>query len=127
MVGLYLNYRKKTMYKKAKETAEFLRSKGINDVKVAVILGTGLGKLADEIDTKVSINYKEIPHFPEATVEFHSGKLIYGKIDGQYTAIGVFTEESLLSSRLSASSWLSSGNYIDLWGQIRINNFGEFR
>ena len=77
-----MNYRKKTMYKKAKETTEFLRSKGIIDVKVAIILGTGLGKLADEIDIKVSINYKEIPHFPEATVEFHSGKLIYGKIDG---------------------------------------------
>lgn len=70
------------MYKKAIESAEFLRKKGINNVKVAIILGTGLGKLADEIDVKISIEYSEIPYFPEATVEFHSGKLIFGELEG---------------------------------------------
>ena len=71
------------MYKKALETAEFLRSEGIDNVKTAIILGTGLGKLADKIEIIKSINYKDIPYFPEATVEFHHGMLIYGKLEGK--------------------------------------------
>ncbi len=70
------------MYKKALETAEFLRSAGIDNVKTAIILGTGLGKLADKIEVKKSLNYSGIPHFPEATVEFHHGMLIYGTLEG---------------------------------------------
>lgn len=70
------------MYNKALETADFLRSQGIENVKVAIILGTGLGKLADEIDVKKAIDYLDIPNFPLATVEYHSGKLIYGKLEG---------------------------------------------
>jgi len=75
------------MYKKALETADFLRSKGIDNVDVGIILGTGLGKLADEIDIKVSIDYEDIPDFPEATVEFHHGKLIYGILEGVETLV----------------------------------------
>ncbi len=71
------------MYKEALETAEFLRSEGIDNVGTAIILGTGLGKLADDIEVKKSIDYRDIPHFPEATVEFHHGMLIYGKLEGK--------------------------------------------
>lgn len=70
------------MYKKALETADFLRSQGIENVKVAIILGTGLGKLANEIEVNKSLDYMDIPNFPLATVEYHSGKLIYGKLEG---------------------------------------------
>lgn len=45
-----------------------------------IILGTGLGALANEIDVQYSISYDEIPHFPVSTVESHSGKLIFGQI-----------------------------------------------
>ena len=45
----------------------------------AIILGTGLGKLADEITDATRIPYKEIPNFPVSTVEGHSGNLIFGK------------------------------------------------
>jgi len=75
------------MYYKAKESAEFLKSKGIDKTRVGIILGTGLGKLADEIDLIQSIDYVDIPYFPEATVEFHSGKLLYGKIEGIETIV----------------------------------------
>ena len=46
----------------------------------AIILGTGLGHLAEEIDVTMAIEYKDIPNFPISTVEGHSGKLIFGKL-----------------------------------------------
>ncbi len=70
------------MYVKAKETADFLRSKGIGKPKVAIILGTGLGRFVEEVRVNVEISYQHIPHFEEATVEFHKGKLVYGTLEG---------------------------------------------
>lgn len=48
--------------------------------QTAIILGTGLGSLAEEITGKYEIPYREIPNFPVSTVEGHSGKLIFGKL-----------------------------------------------
>ncbi len=48
-----------------------------------VILGTGLGHLADEIDIKQSISYSDIPHFPVSTVESHAGRLLFGELGGK--------------------------------------------
>ncbi len=48
-----------------------------------IILGTGLGKLTAEIEVVHTINYEDIPHFPIATVEFHTGKLLFGKLEGK--------------------------------------------
>jgi len=62
------------------ETTEFLNSKGIDSPQYGVILGTGLGGLADHIEPSVVLKYDEIPHFPLSTVETHSGKLIYGTL-----------------------------------------------
>ena len=50
---------------------------------VAIILGTGLGKLARQIDKDAEISYQEIPGFPLSTVESHSGKLILGTLGGK--------------------------------------------
>lgn len=65
------------------ETVNFLKSKGFNHAPYAIILGTGLGKMVNEIKILACCNYKDIPHFPEATVEFHQGKLIYGELSGK--------------------------------------------
>ena len=63
-----------------KEATEFLKGQGIDNPHTGIVLGTGLGKFIDKIDIIKTIPYNEIPHFPEATVEFHTGKLIYGNI-----------------------------------------------
>ncbi len=63
-----------------KEATDFLQQKGIKEPIVGIVLGTGLGKLVDKLDIIKTISYGDIPHFPTATVEFHSGKFIYGKI-----------------------------------------------
>ena len=68
------------MLQKIQETAEFLRGKMTTTPETAIILGTGLGSLVNEITDKYEIEYKDIPNFPLSTVEGHSGKLIFGKL-----------------------------------------------
>ena len=75
------------MFNKIIESANYLKSKGITSPEIGIILGTGLGKLADEIEIEVEIDYKEIPHFPIATVDFHHGILIYGKLRGKQVLV----------------------------------------
>ena len=69
------------MIDKVRDATEFLSKKGFKNSKAGIILGTGLGALAHEIEAETIIDYSEIPHFPIATVEFHHGKLIYGKLE----------------------------------------------
>ena len=68
------------MLQKIQETAEFLKSKMTTAPETAIILGTGLGSLVNEITDKYEIKYEDIPNFPLSTVEGHSGKLIFGKL-----------------------------------------------
>ena len=68
------------LVQKIQETASFLKEKGFHDINIAVVLGTGLGGFIDHVKDITSIGYEEIPHFPEATVESHKGKLIFGQI-----------------------------------------------
>lgn len=71
------------MLEKIKETASFLRKRMQTNPDIAVILGTGLGRLANNITQKTEIPYGDIPNFPVSTVEGHSGKLIFGKLGGK--------------------------------------------
>ena len=68
------------MLQKIQETASFLKGKMHTNPETAIILGTGLGSLANEITEKYEIKYEDIPNFPLSTVEGHSGKLIFGKL-----------------------------------------------
>ena len=52
-----------------------------------IILGTGLGTLADEVEVEHEISYADIPHFPLATVESHAGRLLLGQLSGQPVAV----------------------------------------
>ena len=71
------------MMNKINETVTFI--KGITNFKPSfgIVLGTGLGKLADEIDVVISISYADIPNFSKSTVESHAGKLIFGLLEGK--------------------------------------------
>ncbi|MBN1155952.1 purine-nucleoside phosphorylase [candidate division KSB1 bacterium] len=68
------------LLKQLDETIEFLQTKTKSKPEVGIILGTGLGALADDIDKEIVIPYDMIPNFPVSTVEFHAGKLIFGKL-----------------------------------------------
>ena len=71
------------MIKHINKTVEHLQEKGFNNPEVGIILGTGLGKLTDEIEIIEEVSYNHIPNFPTATVEFHKGKLIFGNLAGK--------------------------------------------
>jgi len=62
------------------ETATFLKNAGINQPLVGIVMGTGLGAMANKIENQIVISYNDIPNFPTATVEFHKGNVIYGTI-----------------------------------------------
>jgi len=68
---------------KIEETVSFIKSKTSLQPEVAIILGTGLGGLAEEIERETVISYEDIPGFPISTVEFHKGKLIFGHLGGK--------------------------------------------
>jgi purine-nucleoside phosphorylase len=66
-----------------RQTVEFLQSEGIDNPDIGIVLGTGLGKLVNEIEIEKMIEYHQIPNFPVSTVESHRGKLIAGKLEGK--------------------------------------------
>lgn len=66
-----------------KETTAFLKEKGVGEVDFGLILGSGLGELADEVENGRAISFSEIPHFAVSTVVGHAGKLVYGTLSGK--------------------------------------------
>ena len=67
-----------------KKSAAFIAEQTENfRPEVGIILGTGLGDFADNIEEKYSLEYKDIPGFPVSTVEGHKGRLIFGHIEGR--------------------------------------------
>ena len=75
------------MIKSLEETVEFLENRGFDKPEIGIILGTGLGKLVDELKIIAEVSYNHIPNFPTATVEFHKGKLIFGKLDDKKVVV----------------------------------------
>ena len=68
------------MLEQLKEATEYIQERYPAKPKIGIILGTGLDALVDEVEVTREIEYQDIPHFPLSTVEFHSGKLIFGKL-----------------------------------------------
>jgi purine-nucleoside phosphorylase len=64
------------------KAASYLKEKFPKTPQIGLILGSGLGVLADEIENAVKIPYHEIPEFPVSTVEGHAGQLVYGELQG---------------------------------------------
>ncbi len=69
--------------KQRSEALAFIQDRTEMRPNYLIILGTGLGHLADEIDVKESISYSDIPHFPVSTVESHTGRLLFGELGGK--------------------------------------------
>jgi len=66
--------------RKISESVDYIKRRVKPQPTIAIILGTGLGALADEIKNKTAIDYGDIPHFPISTVESHHGRLILGSL-----------------------------------------------
>lgn len=74
------------MLEKINETVSWLKTKTSFTPEVAIILGSGLGGLADKINKQFEIPYTEIPNFPVSTVKGHGSKLILGELSGKKVA-----------------------------------------
>jgi len=70
------------MLEKIKETVEYINDKITTSPKIGIILGSGIGDLANEIEAEIKIPYNDIPNFPVSTVNGHQGQLIFGKLNG---------------------------------------------
>lgn len=72
------------IYTQAIEKAtRFLKEKGIEKPEIGLILGSGLGELANEAENAIAVPYEDIPEFPVSTVEGHAGQLVYGDLGGK--------------------------------------------
>ena len=72
---------------KLKETKEFIEPKVSVLPEIGIVLGTGLGELADYVDAETALSYKDIPHFPVSTVQSHKGELLFGKLEGKSVVV----------------------------------------
>jgi len=67
-------------WEKLEKSAEFLKNRGFSGSNIAVVLGSGLGGLADKIENPVSIESEKIPGYPSSSVEGHQGRIICGTL-----------------------------------------------
>lgn len=74
-------------FENAIEAVDLIRSKYAGEPKIGVVLGSGLGAFADDLENAVRIEYTSIPHFARSTVEGHAGQLVLGEIDGVSVAV----------------------------------------
>ncbi len=72
------------MLERIAQTTSYIKQRlGDFEPEVGIILGTGLGGLVDEIEIEKQLMYSNIPDFPISTLEFHAGKLIFGRLEGR--------------------------------------------
>ena len=71
------------LYDKIQEAVAYVRSKTDFVPEVGLVLGSGLGPLADEVEKVAEIPYGEIPHFPVSTAPGHAGRLVLGRLEGK--------------------------------------------
>ncbi|MGX4687316.1 purine-nucleoside phosphorylase [Vagococcus sp. JNUCC 83] len=72
-----------SLSEKLAATSQYIKDLGVGAVDFGLILGSGLGELADEITDRVVIPYEDIPNFPVSTVVGHAGQLVYGTLSGK--------------------------------------------
>ncbi len=71
-----------TLYERAEHAARTIRARQAEEARVGLVLGSGLGAFADELEESVAIPYEEIPGFARSTVEGHAGRMVLGKVAG---------------------------------------------
>lgn len=75
------------LYTRATAAADYIRTLTPLTPRLGIILGSGLGNFASQVEDPTTIAYADIPHFPQSTVEGHSGKLVLGHIAGVPVAV----------------------------------------
>jgi purine-nucleoside phosphorylase len=76
-----------TLYERAEHAARTIRARAGADARVALVLGSGLGAFADDLEDAVAIPFAEVPGFARSTVEGHAGRLVVGNVGGVNVAV----------------------------------------
>jgi purine-nucleoside phosphorylase len=71
------------LYDQAQASADWINERIPTTPAIAMILGSGLGALCDDFEESISLDYSDVPGFPESAVEGHEGKLVFGKLAGK--------------------------------------------
>ncbi|PWT84421.1 MAG: purine-nucleoside phosphorylase [Proteobacteria bacterium] len=71
------------LYEQVQEATQAIRARWPGRPRAGIILGTGLGGLAEDIRTEAVIPYRDVPHFPQSTVQSHAGRLVCGSLGGK--------------------------------------------
>lgn len=77
-----MTHQSSDLAERAQASADFLTSRITESPRIAMILGSGLGAIGDQLDDPTFIDYGDIPHFPVSGVEGHKGRLVFGKLEG---------------------------------------------
>jgi purine-nucleoside phosphorylase len=76
-----------TVFEKANAAAELIAARTSIRPRIGIVLGSGLGAFAEQIENATAIPFAEIPHFPQSTVPGHGGRLVMGTISGTAVAV----------------------------------------
>jgi purine-nucleoside phosphorylase len=76
-----------TLYERAEHAARVIRARRAAEPRVALVLGSGLGAFADDLEDAEAIPYEDVPGFARSTVEGHTGRLVLGRVEGVETAV----------------------------------------
>jgi purine-nucleoside phosphorylase len=76
-----------SLYDRVEESAAWIRARVSAQPKVALVLGSGLGRMAERLYKRQSFEYSEIPHFPSSSVAGHAGKLVFGFLGRKFVVI----------------------------------------
>ena len=71
------------MHIKINEATDYIKSQYHGKTDLAIIIGSGLGHLVDEIKNPIELDYRDIPHFPLTNLKGHIGKLVIGSLEGK--------------------------------------------
>ena len=74
-------------YDRLREAADWIQQRAPVRPQIALVLGSGLGSLAEEVSDAVVLPYREIPHFPVSTAPGHAGRLVVGRLEGKQVAV----------------------------------------
>lgn len=80
-------FTKEEMMNKIEDAKNFLEPFIKKPIDIAIVAGSGLGKLADLVENSVEVSYDDVPHFAKSTVEGHAGKLVIGELAGKYVIV----------------------------------------
>ena len=75
------------LHEQVSTACEYIKNITTFKPKICIVLGSGLGKLAEEVENQIIIPYTDIPHWPSSTVAGHAGRLVLGSLHGHHVAV----------------------------------------